>query len=247
MNNFLKDLEYLKISPHSTLVEKLNIYANLLIAENRVQNLTTVTDKDEIFSRHFADSLALCGMFENHPKFLASKSLDFAKDFLTILDVGSGAGFPGIPLAAQMPLAQVTMLETLEKRCRFLTSTIESLLLRNITVANGRAEDLAKTEKRESFDIVTARAVAPLNILLEFCLPFVKNSGLFCAYKGSDCHEELALAENALLALGGQYLGNFDYALPSNNIKRSILVFEKVHQTPEKYPRKAGKPKKSPL
>ena len=215
-------------------------YYKLLTEWNEKINLTAITDFEEVCLKHFADSLSLVKMFSSSEElnsFLAGKSL---------ADVGTGAGFPGIPLKIFCPDLKVKLFDSLDKRIKFLDTVIDNLELKEIEAVHGRAEDLARTDYREAFDYSTARAVAALPILCEYCLPFVKTGGLFIAYK-SDVSEELNSSSRALEVLGGKIARRETFTLPESDISRTILFFEKVKTTPKEYPRKAGKPSKQPL
>ncbi|MBP5151993.1 MAG: 16S rRNA (guanine(527)-N(7))-methyltransferase RsmG [Lachnospiraceae bacterium] len=215
-------------------------YYKLLVEWNEKINLTAITDFDEVCLKHFADSVSLIRMFSS------SEELNSFLSGKTLADIGTGAGFPGIPLKILCPDLKVTLFDSLDKRIRFLDTVIGCLNLEGIEAVHGRAEDLARNDYRESFDISTARAVAALPVLCEYCLPFVKTGGLFIAYK-SDVSEELNSSAKALEVLGGKIVQRETFTLPESDISRTILFFEKVKSTPDTYPRKAGKPSKQPL
>lgn len=208
---------------------KLEKYYNILIEYNNYFNITAITEKKEVFIKHFIDSL-------------------LAKDFFiegNLIDIGSGGGFPAIPLKIYNDNLNVTLVEATGKKCEFLKEVIKQLDLKNIKVINTRAEDLAnKEEFREKFDYVTARAVARLNILSEFCLPFIKKGGNFIAYKG-DAKEEIIEAKKAIETLGGNLTNVVEYSL--EDAKRTIIKIEKVKTTEKKYPRSNAKIRKNPL
>lgn len=212
--------------------EQLNqfaVYKDLLIKFNGMFNLTSITDDEEIIKKHFIDSV------------LYSDKLSGK----TLIDVGSGGGFPAIPIKIMRPDLSVTMVEATGKKCNFLNEVIKELNLSNTRVLNKRAEELSKEEDfRERFDICTARAVARLNTLCEYCMPFVKVGGNFVAYK-ADAEEEITEAKNAISVLGGKYEGKFLFDLFGN--KRTIVVIKKEFKTPNKYPRGNGKERKRPL
>lgn len=210
-------------------LEKFNKYYNLLVEYNNKFNITAITEKKEVCVKHFIDSI------------LATSYFKCGK----LLDVGSGGGFPAIPLKIMLDELDVTMLEATGKKCEFLKEVISQLNLKNISVINGRAEDLAKdTLYREKFDYCTARAVARLNTLCEYCMPFVKVNGKFISYKG-EASEEILEANNAIKVLGGRLESENNYLL--EDAKRCIVVIEKVCSTPLKYPRGNGKERKNPL
>lgn len=215
-------------------LNQLRLYANLLVEWNEKMNLTAITEPHEISTKHFVDSLF--GL-----KFLNGKK--------TIIDVGTGAGFPGVPLKIAKPELELTLLDSLNKRLTFLTEVKNQLNLDNVTCVHSRAEDGAKSGAplRESFDAAVSRAVANLACLCEYCLPYVKRGGVFLAYKGPDVEEELAGANSAIETLGGEVTGVFKYTIPETDITHSIVVITKIKSTPDKYPRLQGKIQKKPL
>lgn len=210
-------------------------YLDLLHEWNQNINLTAITDPQEIVVKHFLDSIALIPALDKKPD-------------LNLLDVGTGAGFPGIPLKIAYPALNVVLLDSLNKRVNFLNEVIMQLGLSGIRAVHGRAEDYAKNnEYRESFDVVSSRAVARLSVLSELCLPFVKVGGIFASYKGLKAQEEVVEAGNALSELGGEVDREIEVKLPGIDDKRYIVMIKKVRATPKKYPRKAGTPEKKPL
>ncbi len=209
-------------------------YAKRLLEVNRSFNLTGITGLREVFIKHFLDSLALL------------LAMPYPQG--PLIDVGSGAGFPGIPLKIMFPGLAVTLLDSLRKRTDFLEETVRSLGLREVTIVHGRAEDLGRDPcYREKYPLVVARAVAPLPVLAELCLPFAAVGGIFAAYKGPEGDRELAAAGGALELLGGGRTGKFFYNLPEGQGRRILLLIKKEKNTAEKYPRRAGKPQRSPL
>ena len=208
--------------------QKFCLYREYLKEYNEITNLTAITDDREIAVKHFLDSV-------QGEKFLPKNA--------TVLDVGSGAGFPAIPLKIIRPDLKMTLLDSLNKRIVFLRSLIEKLELTDVEAVHLRAEEGAKVY-REKFDAVVARAVAPLPTLLEYTLPFVRVGGVFIAYKGN-AEEELSASKNALKILGGRLKEKEEFLL--ENEKRTVLIFEKTSKTPEKYPRLQNKPRISPL
>ncbi len=211
--------------------EKLlfNNYYNDLIEKNKVMNLTAITEKNEVYTKHFLDSV------------LPLKNI---KDNSKLLDIGSGAGFPGIPLKILNNTLDITLLDSLNKRVNFLNEEIEKLGLSNIKAVHGRAEDYINVS-RETFDYVVSRAVARLNTLLEYCLPYVKLGGYFIAYKSMDTDEEINESKNALNILGGKIEKIDKINLEGN--ERTLIYIKKVKNTPNKYPRGQNKPKSLPL
>lgn len=209
-------------------------YYELLIKYNEVMNLTAITEKEEVKIKHFADSLS-------------PLELGIIKSGMSIADVGSGAGFPGMPLKIAVPELSVTLIDALEKRIGFLKTVAGELGLKDVDCIHMRAEDAGHdTALREKFDVVLSRAVAPLQILSEYCMPLVKEGGYFLAMKGPSPEEEINEAVGAIKALGGEAERVEEIKLPGG-IVHSIAVIKKISHTPLKYPRKAGKPAKTPL
>ena len=222
------------------MLEKLFNYYSLLVEKNRVMNLTAITEFEDVVVKHFADSLAP----------IASDNLSgiFGKPACRILDLGTGAGFPGFPLAVALPEANITLADSLQKRTNFLAEASEAANLQNVIIVNGRAEDLGKLpEYREQFDMVVSRAVADYRVLCEYCLPFVKENGIFAAWKGPGAYEEMKNAAEAIRILGGAEPEVQTYQLPGTEETRTIILTKKINSTPAKYPRRAGIPSKRPL
>ena len=218
---------------NQAVLDSIYIYYEMLYETSKVMNLTTIVELEEAYIKHFYDSL------------LMSKVVDLTKE-LTLADIGTGAGFPGLVLKIVYPNLKVTLIEPIGKRCKFLQSVIDRLELKDIYVVNERAEDAVK-KYRESFDIVTARAVASLNILSEICVPFVKINGLFIALKGSSYQEEIDNACQAVGKLKVKLTKKVLLELPLKLGERSILVYKKTESTPNIYPRLYAKIKKNPL
>lgn len=223
-------------------IEKLYIYYEMLIEKNKVMNLTAITDFEEVAVKHFVDSLAIRKI----------TNLDEYKNEgekkLRVIDIGTGAGFPGIPLKIIYPSLEITLLDSLRKRVDFLDEVIERLKLKNIRAVHGRAEELArKDEYREQYDLAVSRAVANLSTLSEFCLPFVKVKGSFVSYKGSKAEQEITEAKSAIHMLGGKITGDKSFFLSEETNERRLIKIEKISATDKKYPRGGGKPVKAPL
>ena len=216
--------------PNEAKLAKLDKFYELLIAKNKVMNLTNITDYEDVYIKHFYDSLLL------------TKVKDFSNK--SICDVGSGAGFPGLPLAIYTS-AKITIIDALQKRISFLNEVINELDLKNVIALHKRAEEFVVTA-RSSFDVVTARAVAKLNILAELCLPLVKVGGYFIAMKGSNS-EELDEADKAIKILGAELVEKQEFNLPCDKGLRQIYVFQKIKECNKKYPRAYGKIKNNPL
>ena len=215
--------------------EQFDRYYELLIEWNKVMNLTGITDYDEVILKHFIDSLML------------SEICDMG-NVSALIDVGTGAGFPGIPIKIVYPHINAILLDSLNKRLKFLNTVIEELGLESVQTLHGRAEDYArKTEYRESFDLCVSRAVANLSTLSEYCIPFVKKDGTFISYKGGDSDEEVKQAERAVDLLGGKVETIHKFTLPGTDMGRTLVEIEKIKNTPRRYPRKAGQPAKEPL
>ncbi len=219
-------------------------YYELLIEWNQKINLTSITEYDDVLVKHFADSVSLIKAAE--VKEIREALLEGKE--ATLLDIGTGAGFPAIPLKIAFPNLKVTMIDSLNKRVKFLQLVIEELGLSDIEAYHGRAEEFATPNQfREKFNFVVSRAVANLSVLLEYTLPYVKVGGHFVAYKSEDLPNEMATAGNALQVLGGRKKTIVQFTLPQSDYGRSLLVVHKQQETPKKYPRKAGTPKDKPL
>lgn len=216
-------------------MEQFLIYYEYLIEKNEVMNLTAITEYEEVVLKHFVDSVSLI------------KVIDLEK-VNTLIDVGTGAGFPGIPLKIVFPHLKVVLLDSLNKRILFLNELIDKLRFENITAIHARAEDAArKREYREQFDLCVSRAVANLSSLSEYCLPFVRVGGIFISYKSGDVGEEILNARKAITILGGKEKTVLKFTLPGTEIKRSLVVIKKKKGTGKKFPRRAGLPTKEPI
>lgn len=221
-------------------IQAFQVYAAMLRKWNEKMNLTNIVDNQGIAIRHFIDSLTLVSHIEEEEKKQGRKEL-------TLIDVGTGAGFPGIPLKVTMPELSVTLLDSLKKRITFLDSVCQELQLQKIQTIHSRAEEAARSKLyREKFDIATARAVASLPTLCEYCLPYVKVGGLFLAMKGH-AEEEIQAAQKAIVTLGGTIDHVHTFTLPGTDMQRAIVLIRKIRPTPAKYPRSQGKPDKEPI
>lgn len=230
---FINDLKAIGIELSDEQLEQFLTYYEMLIEKNKVMNLTAITDFDEVLEKHFEDSLSLI------------QAVDLEKS-QTVMDLGTGAGFPGIPLKIAFPNLQITLADSLNKRILFLDDVIRELGLVGIDTVHGRAEDLAKnSDYREKFDLCVSRAVANLSTLSEYCLPFVKIGGKFISYKAGECDEEVAASKSSIFLLGGKISDIKKFELGESG--RAFVIIDKVSGTPKKYPRKAGTPSKDPL
>lgn len=235
LDSFCRDLEEMHILLGEDQLRQFMLYYELLTEWNQFMNLTAITDFDEICKKHFIDSLSLI------------KAYDITSP-VSMIDIGTGAGFPGIPLKIAFPDLKITLLDSLNKRVNFLQTVIEELELKDITAVHGRAEDFAKKETmREQYDLCVSRAVANLSTLSEYCLPYVKVGGSFISYKSEKIAEEMVSANKAIKVLGGVVKDQIEFIIPNSNIYRNLFVIYKYEKTPAKYPRKAGVPVKNPI
>lgn len=210
-------------------------YYETLVEWNEFMNLTAITEFDDVVTKHFADSLELI------------KVLDLSKEY-TLLDLGTGAGFPGIPLKIVFPNLKITLLDSLNKRIKFLNEVISQLELQDIKAIHGRGEDFGKNKLyREQYDLCVSRAVANLATLSEYCVPFVKKQGYFIPYKSGKIEDEVVASKKAIAILGGKIERVENFNLIDTNMERSFVVIKKCKETPKQYPRNAGKPSKEPI
>ena len=216
-------------------VDQFLIYYEHLVEKNKVMNLTGITEYEEVVQKHFVDSLSLAQVMD-------------LNQYKSVIDVGTGAGFPGVPLKIAFPHLKVVLMDSLNKRINFLNEVIEKIECEGMTAVHARAEDLAKKkEYREQFDLCVSRAVANLSSLSEYCLPFVKKGGMFVSYKSMNIDDEVKGSKQALFLLGGKLKEKKDFYLPDSDIGRSFVMVAKEKNTPSRYPRKAGLPSKEPL
>lgn len=236
--NRLKILaEQLDIQLSDEQLEQFQIYYDMLIEKNKVMNLTAITQFDEVITKHFLDSIALASVYQN-----------IKEDELKIIDLGTGAGFPGIPLKIAFPQLKITLMDSLNKRIVFLQSVIEKLQLSGIEAIHGRAEEMAKKKEfREKYDLCVSRAVSNLSTLSEYCLPFVRIDGKFISYKASEIEEELESSRKAIKLLGGKLSTVNKITLPESDIERSFVIIDKIEKTSKTYPRKPGTAAKEPI
>lgn len=232
---FLEQLELLNIELDNDKQNKFFHFYEMLIEWNKVMNLTGITDYEEVNEKHFIDSLAVTNV------------IDLNK-VNNMIDIGTGAGFPGIPLKIAFPHLKIVLLDSLQKRVNFLDKVIKELDLKNITALHGRAEDYARvTEYREQFDLCVSRAVANLSVLSEYCIPYVKVGGYFISYKSGNIEEEIEQAKVSVRVLGGCIEDVAKFNLPKSDIERSFVKIYKEVDTKDKYPRKPGIPVKNPI
>lgn len=233
LDKFEKGLADLGISLNETQIKQFLDYYELLVETNKVMNLTAITEFDEVIEKHFLDSLSLCKIYDLNRE-------------IRVLDLGTGAGFPGVPLKIAFPQIRLVLADSLNKRIKFLENVVGELSLQNVSCVHGRAEEMGRNkEYREQFDLCVSRAVANLSSLSEYCIPFVKEGGAFISYKSGEIEEEANAAKKAISVLGGELREIYKFDLYEQ--KRSFVIIDKKKKTPKAYPRKAGTPTKEPL
>lgn len=231
----IENMKMISVELTNKQVSQFIKFYEMLVEWNKVMNLTGITEYDEVVMKHFVDSLSIVKVngFDN---------------VTSIIDVGTGAGFPGIPLKIVFPEVKITLLDSLNKRIKFLNAVIDELELENIETIHGRAEDFSKKEDyREQYDLCVSRAVANLATLSEYCLPYVKEDGYFLPYKSGDIKEEAANSKKAVKILGGSIEDIISFEIPDTDMARTILKIHKTKATPKRFPRKAGLPTKEPI
>lgn len=232
-NRIKEEISKIGIEISDAQAAQFEMYYKMLVETNKVMNLTAITEFEDVLGKHFVDSLSISGKM----------NLNKVRN---MVDVGTGAGFPGIPIKIVYPHIHLTLVDSLGKRVKFLGEVVDKLGLEDVECVHSRTEDLARNKSyREKFDLCTARAVASLNVLSEYCLPYVKIGGVFAAFKSGNVSEEIEGAESAVTILGGKIINTDVFEL--YDFKRSIVQIKKIKKTPMQYPRKAGTPSKNPL
>lgn len=230
---FINQLNEYGFEVNDNQINQFNHYYELLVEWNEKINLTAITEYEDVLMKHFLDSVSII------------KAIDMS-EISSLIDIGTGAGFPGIPIKIMFPNISVTLLDSLNKRIYFLNTVIDELSLQDIYTIHGRAEDFARDVKyRENFDLCVSRAVANLSTLSELCIPFVKVNGYFVSYKSDKSNDEINNANNAISILGAKIINTVNFNISDNG--RSLVVISKIKSTNKKYPRKAGTPSKEPL
>lgn len=237
LTKFKHGLEELNITLTDKQTEQFLQYYEMLVEKNKVMNLTGITEYEEVIQKHFLDSLSLIRVIS-----------DIDSQKLTVIDLGTGAGFPGLPLKIAFPELEITLMDSLNKRILFLQEVIDALGLKKVSAVHGRAEEMAaNAAHRQQYDLCVSRAVSNLAVLTEYCLPFVKKGGLFVSYKSADSDAEIQEGKKAISILGGKLTTVDKFQLPDSDLGRALVCIKKVKDTPKKYPRKAGTPAKLPL
>ena len=237
LTKFKHGLEELNITLTDEQIEQFLQYYEMLVEKNKVMNLTGITEYEEVIQKHFLDSLSLIRVIP-----------DIASQKLTVIDLGTGAGFPGIPLKIAFPELEITLMDSLNKRILFLQEVIDALGQKKVSAVHGRAEEMSSNAThRQQYDLCVSRAVSNLAVLTEYCLPFVKKGGLFVSYKSADSDAEIQEGKKAISILGGKLTSVDKFQLPESDLRRALVCIKKVKDTPKKYPRKAGTPAKLPL
>lgn len=235
MDRLCKGLDSLGIKYNDEMILQFQTFYNMLIEKNKVMNLTSITELGEVIEKHFLDSVSI----------IKAYNIESVND---IIDVGTGGGFPGIPLKIVFPHLNITLLDSLNKRIQFLDEVVSELNLENVTTCHGRAEDFGRDELyREKYDLCVSRAVANLSSLSEYCLPFVKVGGHFVSYKSGNSDEEIVSSKGAIKKLSGKIVKIERFNLPESDISRSFILIKKYEKMSDKYPRKSGMPTKKPL
>lgn len=233
LDKFKTGLEKLNITLSDAQMQQFLDYYEMLVETNKVMNLTAITEFDEVIEKHFLDSLSLCQVYDLNRE-------------IKILDMGTGAGFPGIPLKIAFPEIDLVLADSLNKRIKFLQEVINRLELKKVEALHARAEEMGRNKQyREQFDLCVSRAVANLSSLSEYCIPFVKEGGMFISYKSGEIEDETNQAKKAITILGGKIEDIYKFDLYEQ--KRSFVIIRKEKKTPKAYPRKAGTPTKMPL
>lgn len=232
---FKKWLKEINVEVNEKQLKQFNTFYEMLVEKNKVMNLTGITEYEEVLVKHFIDSLAI------------NKYMDINKE-IKVMDIGTGAGFPGLPLKIAFENIDITLLDSLNKRIKFIEEVVLANELEKIEPIHGRAEDIARKEQyREKYDLCVSRAVANLSSLSEYCLPFVKVGGYFVSYKAGNSEEEINESKKAIKLLGGKIDKVENFTLPGTDITRTFVFIKKEQSTSKKYPRKAGLPTKEPL
>lgn len=230
-----KYLYKLHIELSNEQLEKFAIFYEILVEKNKVMNLTAIVEPEEVVKKHFVDSLSIF-------------DIEFVKNVNNIIDVGTGAGFPGLPLAIALPDVKITLIDSLQKRINFINEVCTACNIKNVEAFHGRAEDFGHNKEfREKYDLCVSRAVANLSTLSEYCIPFLKVGGKFISYKSGNVEEEIKMAREAMSELDAEIESKIKFILPLSDIERSFIIINKKTSTKKQYPRSAGKPSKKPL